>query len=117
MIELGASPQIARSVLNNSLKTELYMTANLREWRHFLQLRTSKASHPQMREVAVQLLYKFKKFMPIIFDDIELDEDTLNKLNDSTIMFDDWCSHFPEDDGQISIEEWMESCESADDNK
>ena len=116
MIELGASPQIARSVLNNSSKTELYMTANLREWRHFLQLRTSKASHPQMREVAIQLLYKFKNFIPIVFNDIELDRDDLTKMSDDMVLFDDWWyEHIPEDDGQISIEEWMESCESADD--
>lgn len=70
LIELGATPQEARSVLPNSLKTEIVMTMNLREWRHFFTLRTSKAAHPQMREVAVPLLEEFKKSIPNIFDDI-----------------------------------------------
>lgn len=68
--EAGASPQEARSVLPNSLKTELIMSANLREWRHFLTLRTSKAAHPQMREIACKLLEECKNRIPVIFDDI-----------------------------------------------
>lgn len=71
LIECGASPQEARSVLPNSLKTELYMTANLREWRHFLKLRTSTAAHPQMREVALQIKDILKNKLPIIFSDID----------------------------------------------
>ena len=74
MIELGASPQIARSVLPNSLKTEIVVTMNLREWRHFFKLRTAKAAHPQMREVAIPLLKWFKKLIPVIFDDIEVEK-------------------------------------------
>lgn len=70
MIELGATPQIARSVLNNSTKTEICITMNLREWRHFFRLRTSPAAHPQMREIAVMLLKAFKTMIPVIFDDI-----------------------------------------------
>lgn len=66
----GFSPQEARAVLPNSLKTELVMTANLREWRHFLRLRTSPAAHPQMREVACMLLEKFRKLVPVVFEDI-----------------------------------------------
>ncbi|MCX6791205.1 MAG: FAD-dependent thymidylate synthase [Candidatus Gribaldobacteria bacterium] len=68
--ELGALPQEARTVLPHSLKTEIVITYNLREWRHFFKLRTSKASHPQMREVAIPLLVEFKKLVPVIFDDI-----------------------------------------------
>lgn len=64
------SPQQARSVLPNSLKTEIVMTANLREWRHFFKLRCAKAAHPQMREVAVPLLEAFKERIPVIFDDL-----------------------------------------------
>ncbi|MEK7463077.1 MAG: FAD-dependent thymidylate synthase [Patescibacteria group bacterium] len=67
---LGATPQEARSVLPNSLKTEIVITFNLREWRHFFKLRCSKKAHPQMREVAVPLLAEFKKLIPVIFDDI-----------------------------------------------
>lgn len=70
LIELGATPQEARSVLPNSLKTEIVMTMNLREWRHFFTMRTSKAAHPQMREVAIPLLKEFQKLIPVVFDDI-----------------------------------------------
>jgi thymidylate synthase (FAD) len=70
LIELGASPQEARSVLPNSLKTEIVMTMNLRQWRHFFRLRTAQGSHPQMREIAIPLLVEFKKRVPVIFDDI-----------------------------------------------
>lgn len=70
LLSLGATPQEARSVLPNSLKTELVMTMNLREWRHFLKLRCSKAAHPQMREIANAILNIFVKIVPIIFDDI-----------------------------------------------
>jgi hypothetical protein len=68
--EMKVSPQLARSVLPNSLKTELVMTANLREWRLFFRLRTSKAAHPQMREVAGALLRKFKEILPVVFEDM-----------------------------------------------
>ena len=70
LIELGASPQEARSVLPNSLKTEIIITMNLREWRHFLTLRTSKAAHPQMQEVSKMILKEFKEKLPVIFEDI-----------------------------------------------
>jgi thymidylate synthase (FAD) len=66
----GWKPEEARSVLPNSLKTELVMTANFREWRHFFKLRTAKASHPQMQELTIPLLAEFKKRVDIIFDDI-----------------------------------------------
>lgn len=70
MIKEGAKPQEARSILPNSLKTEIVCTFNIREWRHFFTLRCSKAAHPQMREIAIPLLEKFKKKIPILFDDI-----------------------------------------------
>ena len=66
----GWRPEQARSVLPNSLKTEIVMTANLREWRHFFKLRTAAAAHPQMREVACPLLAKMREFMPVVFDDV-----------------------------------------------
>lgn len=74
LLELGASPQEARSVLPNSLKTEIVITMNLREWRHFFKLRTSSAAHPQMREIARPLLAEFKKRIPVIFDDLVCEE-------------------------------------------
>jgi thymidylate synthase (FAD) len=72
LVELGATPQEARSILPNSLKTEIVVTMNLREWRHFFTMRTSAAAHPQMREVSIPLLKEFQKQIPIIFDDFEL---------------------------------------------
>ncbi len=72
MLKLGASPQEARSVLPNSTKTEITVTANYREWRNFFKLRTASAAHPQMREVAIPLLKELKEKIPVIFDDIEI---------------------------------------------
>lgn len=73
MIELGATAQIARDVLPNSLKTEIVVTMNLREWRHFFKLRTPISAHPQMRELTIPLLAEFKTLIPIVFDDIEVE--------------------------------------------
>lgn len=64
------SPQEARSVLPNSLKTEINMSCNLREWREVFKQRTAEAAHPQMKELMRPLLDEFKKRIPIIFDDI-----------------------------------------------
>ena len=66
----GVSPQFARSVLPNSMATEMYITANLRAWRHFFKLRTSTKAHPQIREIALSMMDQFKQDVPIIFDDI-----------------------------------------------
>ena len=73
LIELGASPQEARSVLPNSLKTEIVMTMNLRSWRNFFRLRIASGAHPQMREIALPLLVAFQARMPAVFDDIVVD--------------------------------------------
>ena len=70
LLNAGCSPQEARAVLPNSLKTELVMTADIREWRHFLRLRCSKAAHPQIREVATQLLEALQWDLPVLFGDI-----------------------------------------------
>lgn len=70
LLNEGCTPQEARSVLPNSLKTEVVMTANIREWRHFLKLRCSPAAHPQMREVALILLEKVNWLIPVCFNDI-----------------------------------------------
>lgn len=67
LLELGWSPQQARSVLTNSLKTEIVMTANFREWRHFFKLRTAKAAHPQMKEIAIPMLEEFQRRFPVVF--------------------------------------------------
>ena len=75
LLARGATPQEARAVLKNSLKTELMMTANFREWRTLFKLRTSKGAHPQMREVTIPLLRYLKEVCPIIFDDIAVPDD------------------------------------------
>lgn len=69
MRKAGAAAQIARSVLPNALKTELMMTANLREWRHFFRLRLAPAAHPQMREVAAMVLRELHAKIPVVFDE------------------------------------------------
>lgn len=74
LLNEGCTPQEARTVLPNSVKTELVMTANVREWRHFLKLRTSQAAHPQMRQLANQLLAICQLNIPVLFDDIGGDE-------------------------------------------
>jgi len=71
MREQGCAPQIARSVLPNALKTELMMTANLREWRHFFRLRLAPGAHPQMREVAAMVLEELRAKIPIVFDEFQ----------------------------------------------
>lgn len=77
MLEAGHTPQEARSVLPNSLKTELVMTANLREWRAFFKLRAANstgAAHPQMLEITRPLLDDLKELIPVVFDDITYEE-------------------------------------------
>ncbi len=72
LIELGATAQIARSVLPNSTKTNITITANYREWRNYFRLRTADDAHPQIREISNPLLKELKEKLPVIFDDIEL---------------------------------------------
>lgn len=74
LLHSGATPQEARSVLPNSTKTEITITANYREWRAFFKLRTARAAHPQMTQITKPLFKELKTRLPIIFDDIEVDE-------------------------------------------
>lgn len=67
----GMPPEFARAVLPLCLKSELYMTANLRELRHILKLRTDKAAHPQMRFIAGQILQILRDKLPVIVEDIQ----------------------------------------------
>jgi thymidylate synthase (FAD) len=71
MIKNGVPPQIARSVFPNALASRIVITGNLRNWRHFLLMRTTKESHPQMREVTIPLLQEFKAAIPLLYDDID----------------------------------------------
>lgn len=71
LIAGGETPQIARSVFPNALASRIIITGNLRNWRHFLLMRTTKEAHPQMRQVTIPLLAEFKSKIPILFEDIE----------------------------------------------
>jgi thymidylate synthase (FAD) len=68
---LGLSPQVARSVFPNGLSSRIVTTGNLRNWRHFLLMRTTRESHPQMRQVTIPLLAQFKSTIPLLYDDIQ----------------------------------------------
>lgn len=70
LLQAGCAPEEARSVLPNSLKTELIVTANVREWRHILSLRAARAAHPQARELMGRLLKELKEKAPVLFDDL-----------------------------------------------
>ena len=74
LIEDGCKPQTARAVLPTCAKTAIMVTMNLREWRHFIKLRSSNAAHPDIRILAIDLLKQFKEKIPVIFDDIEVEE-------------------------------------------
>ena len=77
LLNSGASPQEARSVLPNGIKTEVVMSTNYREWRHFFKLRAARATgpaHPQMEEITRPLLKELKTLIPIVFDDIIIAE-------------------------------------------
>lgn len=78
MLELGATPQEARSILPNSIKTEIIVTMNYREWRHFFKLRAARftgSAHPQMEEITIPLLNEVKKLIPVVFDDIVVEHE------------------------------------------
>lgn len=70
LIEMGWKPEQARDVLPNALKTEIVVTGNYREWRHFFKLRTDKAAHPHIRLLAKDLLEDIKLRIPVVFDDL-----------------------------------------------
>lgn len=74
MIKSGCKPEEARSILPNSIKTEIVCTMNIREWRHFFKLRTDKAAHPQMRELVIPLLKELQNTIPVLFEDIIVEE-------------------------------------------
>lgn len=63
-------PQEARSVFPNALASKIIVTMNLRSWRQFFLMRTSKEAHPQMRQVTIPLLADFQKLVPVLFEDI-----------------------------------------------
>ena len=77
MSQPGCTPQEARSILPNSIKTEVVMTTNYREWRHFFKLRAARATgpaHPQKEQITRPLLEELKILIPVVFDDIVIAE-------------------------------------------
>ena len=70
LINRKVSPQIARSILPNALASKILVTYNLRQWRHFFLMRTSKETHPQFKEVTIPLLKEFQEKIPILYEDI-----------------------------------------------
>ena len=75
MSKLGAAPDELRMILPHSTAAEVTMTANIREWKHILLLRTSNHTHPAIRQLLIPLLLHFKEIMPEIFNDVPYDED------------------------------------------
>jgi thymidylate synthase (FAD) len=71
LLKAGLRPEEARGVLPNDLKTEINVSANIREWRHILSIRTTKAAHPDIRFLMIELLEKLKEEVPVLFDDIQ----------------------------------------------
>ena len=69
--QTGTPPEIARAVLPTCLKADIFMTANLREWRTVFALRCDKAAHPDIRWICGRLLEQFRDFVPVVFDDLE----------------------------------------------
>ncbi len=76
LLDAGCAPEEARSVLPNSLKTELIVTANVREWRHILSLRAARAAHPQARELMGRLLKELKEKAPALFGGLNAEEES-----------------------------------------
>ena len=75
LLDKGSTPEEARSILPNSLKTEIVVTMNLRSLRHFLELRCSKIAHPQIKEISIPLLLYLKDKANVLFDDIAYDKE------------------------------------------
>jgi len=71
LIDIGTTPQIARAVFPNALASRIIVTYNLRNWRHFFLMRTTREAHPQMRQVAIPLLEEFQQKIPVLYEDIE----------------------------------------------
>lgn len=87
MIELGCIPDEARMILPHSTAATVTMTANIREWKHILELRCTKHAHPSVQQIMIPLLLHFKKTMPEIFDNIEYNEEfPKDKLAEINLM-------------------------------
>lgn len=88
LLRNGWRPEQAREVLPNSLKTEIVVKANIREWRHIFSLRCSKAAHPQMRTLMLPLIKELKEKLPIVFDDV-LKNKEMTEKSSNQLLFED----------------------------
>lgn len=79
-IKSGVKPQIARSIFPNALASRIIITGNLRNWRHFFIMRTSKEAHPQMRQVTIPLLEEFQSRIPLLYDDIKVNNRQIDNM-------------------------------------
>lgn len=70
LIRRGEKPEVARGVLPNSTATEIYATANLREWRHFFELRCDRTAQKDIRVLALELLCQMFEKYPVFFEDL-----------------------------------------------
>ena len=70
LIRRGEKPEVARGVLPNSTATEIYATANLREWRHFFELRCDRTAQKDIRMLALELLCQMFEKYPVFFEDL-----------------------------------------------
>jgi thymidylate synthase (FAD) len=81
LLDQGSTTQEARSVLPNSLKTDIVVTANMREWRLIFKLRCSKKSHPQMNQSMLPVLAEFYSRIPVLFDELyEIHKDDISRF-------------------------------------
>jgi thymidylate synthase (FAD) len=80
MLDWGWRPQEARATLPNALAATIAVTGNLRNWRHFLLMRTSRETHPDFKEVTLPLLRTFKERIPLLFDDIVEEERQIDAM-------------------------------------
>lgn len=71
LLAMKANPQMARSVLPIATAAKISCTGNLRNFRHFFLMRSSRETHPDFRRVVIPLLAEFKRCIPLLFDDIE----------------------------------------------
>jgi thymidylate synthase (FAD) len=90
LIKYGAKPEEARSVLPNSLKTEIVCTFNLREWRAFFKLRCPKTAHPQMRQLTLPLYYEFLAQVPGLVEDIIIPEESYADIPFAEVTYNLW---------------------------
>jgi len=81
MVEHGVAPQLARSILPLATASKMIITYNLRQWRHFFLMRTSRETHVQMKEVSVPLLMQFKSKIPLLYDDIIPESRQIDNMN------------------------------------